>query len=329
MIPSIIMTYMPPFKITPFILKTSQDISRELGIIVGRKITEAPLKLRRNNNIKSIQASLAIEGNTLTLNQVTDILEGKRVIGPSKDILEVKNALSLYENLKIFDPLKIDNLLQAHAILTQVLTEENGKWRSGAVGIFKGKEVSHIAPPAKKVPQLMQDLFDFLSNNNEFSWLIKACVFHYELEFIHPFSDGNGRIGRLWQQLILMKEDPIFEYIPLEVLVKDHQQEYYDVLGESDKQGESTSFIEFSLKTIHQALSSYSKTAPTLSKDYISRLTYAKGILSKDWFSRKDYLEIHKDISTATASRDLLSGIKKGMIKKKGQKNQIQYCFIN
>lgn len=189
--------------------------------------------------------------------------------------------------------------------------------------------MSHIAPPAKKVPQLMQGLFDFLSKHDEISWLIKACVFHYELEFIHPFSDGNGRMGRLWQQLILMKEDPVFEYISLEVLVKDHQQEYYDVLGESDKQGESTSFIEFSLKIIYQALSSYSQTAPILAKDYMSRLTYAKGKIEKDWFSRKDYMEIHKDISTATASRDLLSGIKKEIIKKKGQKNQIQYCFID
>jgi Fic family protein len=320
---------MPPFTITPFILKTSQDIAKELGIILGYKIADVPLKLRKENNIRSIQASLAIEGNTLTLNQVTDILEGKRVIGPSKDILEVKNALALYENLKVFDPLNIDHLLQAHAILMQNLTEENGKWRSGAVGIFKGKEVSHVAPPAKKVPQLMQDLFDFLADNNGISWLIKACVFHYELEFIHPFSNGNGRMGRLWQQLILMKEDPVFEYISLEVLVRDHQQEYYDVLGESDEQGESTSFIEFSLKVIYEALFSYSKTAPTLSKDYMSRLLYAKGKMPKVWFSRKDYIGIHKDISTATASRDLLSGIKKGILKKKGDKNQIQYFFLD
>ncbi|WP_032113645.1 Fic family protein [Candidatus Paracaedibacter symbiosus] len=323
------MSYIPPFKITPLILKNSQKISRELGIIFGRKIAEIPLKLRRENNIKSIQASLAIEGNTLTLNQITDILEGKRVIGPPKDILEVKNALSLYGNLKIFDPLKINDLLQAHTILMENLTDENGKWRSGAVGIFKGKEVSHVAPPAKRVPELMHDLFDFLVKNKEISWIIKACIFHYELEFIHPFADGNGRIGRLWQQLILMKEDPLFEYIPLEVLVKDNQAEYYQALGESDRLGESTPFIEFSLNIIDAALISYSQMPPPLPKDSFSRLNYAKSRILKEWFSRKNYIEIHKDISTSTASRDLLFGIEKGILKSRGRKNQLHYYFLN
>ena len=328
MILSIIMNYIPPFTITPLILSISQKISKELGIIAGRKIAEIPLKLRRENNIKSIQASLAIEGNTLSLNQITDILEGKRIIGPPQDILEVKNALSLYGNLKIFDPLKINDLLQAHAILMKSLTNENGKWRLGAVGIFKGKEVSHVAPPAKRVPILMRDLFDFLVKNKEISWIIKACIFHYELEFIHPFTDGNGRIGRLWQQLILMKEDPLFEYIPLEVLVKENQAEYYQVLGESDSVGESTPFIEFSLNIINAALINYSKMPIPLPKDPLSRLNYAKSRMSKEWFSRKNYIEIHQDISTSTASRDLLFGIEKGILKNRGYKNQLHYHFV-
>jgi Fic family protein len=182
------------------------------------------------------------------------------------------------------------------------LTNENGKWRSDSVGIFKGKKISHIAPPAKRICELMRDLFDFLTNNKQISWIIKAYIFHYELEFIHPFADGNGRIGRLWQQLILMKEDPLFEYIPLEVLVKENQAEYYQALGESDKLGESTPFIEFSLNIIDTALRSYSQIPQPSSKNPFSRLIYAKSRLLKKWFSRKNYIEIHQDISTSTAS---------------------------
>lgn len=323
------MSYIPPFKITPLILKKSQEISRELGIIAGQKRNEIPLKLRRTSNVRTIQASLAIEGNTLSLDQITDLLKGKRVMGPAKDILEVKNALSLYENLKMFDPLKVGDLLKAHAILMKNLVEETGRWRSGGVGIFKGDEVTHVAPPPKRVPELMQNLSEFLAGNLQISWLLKACIFHYEFEFIHPFSDGNGRMGRLWQQLILMKEDPVFEFIPVEVLIKDHQDEYYRVLGESDKLGESTPFIEFSLDLIQNALVDYRQTTSPLPKDSFSRLVYAKTRISKEWFSRKDYLEVHGDISTATASRDLLEGTQKGILISKGAKNQIQYCFID
>lgn len=321
------MTYKTPFKITPLILKISQDISRALGKIAGQKISEAPLKLRRSNNIKTIQASLAIEGNTLTLDQVTNLLEGKRVIGPAKDILEVKNALIVYSNLKGFDPLKIDHLLKAHQVLMNELIDENGKWRSKAVGIFKGKEVSHIAPQSHRVPILIEDLFGFLKNEMNLSWLIKACIFHYEFEFIHPFADGNGRIGRLWQQLILMKEDPIFEYLPLEVLIKNNQDRYYKTLEESDNLAESAPFIEFSLEIIHAALEEYVTTTNPFPQTPLLRLNYAKIHIKKEEFSRKDYLNLHKDISSATASRDLLTGIAQGILKRKGAKNQAIYCF--
>lgn len=322
------MKYIPPFKITPLILKLSQDISRELGLIIGRKLADTPLTLRRSNNIKSIQASLAIEGNTLSLNQVTALLEGRRVIGPPKDILEVQNAFILYEDLHRFNPLKVEDMLKAHAILMAGLIEENGKWRTGGVGILKGNEVSHIAPPAKRVPILMEELFNFLAHSSDISWLIKACIFHYEFEFIHPFSDGNGRMGRFWQQLLLMKEDALFEFIPVEVLIKQNQEEYYNVLGESDNLGESTPFIEFSLKVIYAALKDYSQTAARLPQDHRTRLLFAQARIKENWFSRKDYLELHADISTATASRDLLFGIQEQILKNKGEKNQVRYQFI-
>jgi Fic family protein len=318
----------PPFKITSLILYKLQAISRELGTITGQKISPVPLRLRRTNHIKTIQASLAIEGNTLNLDQVTDLFDGKRVMGPKKDILEARNALSVYERIKDFNPLKIEHLLKAHGLLMNDLIEEKGKWRLGEVGIVKGKAVSHAAPPAKRVPLLMQDLFHFLKKNQEIPWLLKACIFHYELEFIHPFADGNGRMGRLWQQLLLMKEDPLFEFIPVEVLVKNHQAAYYQSLEDSDSVGESTPFLEFSLTMIHQALVNYGEVVLPDAQDTTTRLSYAKLYGKKAWFSRKDYLILHKDISSATASRDLIKGVQEGILITKGEKNQRLYSFV-
>ena len=184
-----------------------------------------------------------------------------------------------------------------------------------------------MAPPASRVYQLMQDLFDFLIHNQEISWLIKSCIFHYELKFIHPFMDGNGRIGRLWQQLILMKEDPLFEFILLEVLIKENQDQYYQVLGHCDQQGESTSFIEFSLDIILRSLTQYSPYFKAFPKDALSRLDDARAKMNDRWFFRKDYLALYHDISTATASRDLSLGVNQKILDRKGQSNQVQYRF--
>lgn len=322
------MKYTPPFKITPLILQKSQDISRELGVLSGAKIDHVPLKLRRINSIKTIQSSLAIEGNTLGIDQVTHIFEGKRVLGPAKDIIEVNNAIKLYQNLPRINPLSIDDLLKAHRVLMNNLIKDNGKWRAGGVGIFKGNEVAHVAPPVKRVPLLMGSLFEFLTKSRDVSWLLKACIFHYELEFIHPFPDGNGRMGRLWQQLILMKEDPIFEFIPIEVLIKENQEDYYRVLAACDQSGDSTLFIEFSLDQILASLKEYTQSTQTSVRDTKSRLDFARAKMTQEWFSRKDYLELHKNISTATASRDLLQGVDEGILQKKGKNNQVRYSFI-
>lgn len=321
------MIYTPPFTITTEIFQLAQKISKELGILAGQKNTAIPFQLRRSQQIKTIAASLAIEGNALTVEQITAILEGKRVLGPSTDILETTNALLVYADLKKINPLHTEDFLKVHEILMKDLISSNGKWRSENVGIIGSGKVNHIAPPHERVPFLMKDLFQFL-NEADLSWLLKACIFHYEMEFIHPFGDGNGRMGRLWQQLLLMQEDPIFEWIPIEVLIKEHQKEYYEVLGKSDAEGESSVFIAFSLNIIYRSLLLYSKNIPLMSKDYSSRLDYAKRFLEGDWFSRKDYLEIHKDISPATASRDLISGFQQGTLISKGTKNQVRYKFV-
>lgn len=320
--------YIPPFTIMGSIVQRSEAIAYELGRLAGEKMIAPKLSLRKSNQIKTIHASLAIEGNTLTIDQVTDLLEGKRVLGSAREILEVKNAGELYKALSQINPFEIKDLLKAHAVLMDQLITEPGRFRSGGVGIFNGTQVTHMPPSAKRVPMLMEDLFNYIQNTTEYSWLIKSCVFHYEFEFIHPFEDGNGRIGRLWQHFLLMKHHPLFEFLPVEVLIKEHQQEYYSALSQSDREGESTAFIEFMMKIIHQTLQQYGKNAKYASADANSRLTYAKEQLKTDSFSRKQYMEVHRDISQATASRDLLFGVEHNILLKTGSRNQTFYSYL-
>jgi Fic family protein len=319
--------YKPPFTLTSKIIKLCEEIAYETGRLAGERMLLPTITLRRSNQIKTIQGSLAIEGNTLTLAQITDILDGKRVLGPSKDILEVKNALELYSNLRTLNPFNINDLLQAHDILMRNLIDDHGKFRTTSVGIFKGSEVSHVAPQAKRVEGLIHELLEFVKEDKELSWLIKSCVFHYEFEFIHPFTDGNGRIGRLWQQILLMKYNPLFEYVPVEELIKENQEAYYTSLGKSDKSGTSTIFIEFMLALILDSLNKYGKHVSIKPQDAYARLAYAKEIFKTVKFSRKDYSLIHTDISQATASRDLINGIDRGVLKKLGLRNQTIYKF--
>jgi Fic family protein len=250
----------PPFSITAVILDLSSHISHTLGFLSGARLQEVPVQLRRENSIKTVQASLAIEGNALTVDQVSALFDGKRVIGHKKDILEVQNALNVYAQLSTFSPLSVTDFKKAHAMLMHSLIEKTGIWRTTGVAVFKGQEIAHVAPPALMVTPLMEQLFDFLQQENSLSWIIKAAVFHYELEFIHPFIDGNGRMGRLWQQRILMQQDPIFEFICTDPIIKDHQQDYYDTLAACDKAADSTLFIEFSLRHILTALQQYTQS---------------------------------------------------------------------
>lgn len=279
-------------------------------------------KLRKENRIKTIHSSLSIEGNTLTEEQITALLEKKRVVGPIKDVSEVINAIKVYNDLNSYDPLSQNSFLGAHSILMQGLIDTPGEYRKKGVGIVSGDKITHMAPPADKVPYLMENLFDYLKKSEEID-LIKSCVFHYEMEFIHPFEDGNGRMGRLWQSLILMQSLSIFEFIPFESLISNNQTEYYAALSESDKKGNSTPFISYMLTTIDKSLyDTLNFKSRTMSSE--DRITYFSERASTS-FTRKDYMLVFTDISSATASRDLKLGVQLGIFEKKGDKKNTVY----
>lgn len=242
-------TYTPPFEITSAITELLILIGGELARLEGITGTSPTPNLRRRNRIRTIQASLSIEQNSLTLDQVTAVIEGKKVTGHPHEIREVRNALTAYEQLEHFDPCSSKDLLRAHRLLMTGLVTSSGQWRTGSVGVARGRDVIHIAPPATNVPGLMNDLMTWLKKTDTHP-LIASCVFHYELEFIHPFADGNGRMGRLWQSVILSQWNSIFGWIPSETIIRNCQKEYYTVLSLCDDKGTSTPFIEFMLKTL-------------------------------------------------------------------------------
>jgi Fic family protein len=315
----------PPYNITGKILKLVASISEKIGEINAVHLSKPPTELRKKNRIKSIHSSLEIEGNTLTIEQITAIIENKRVIGPEKDILEVKNAVAVYDSLDKLYPYDFNSFCEAHGILMKGLVESAGSLRNKSVGIVKGSEVTHIAPPSKMIKPLMNNLFDYLKKDDDLI-LIKSCVFHYEMEFIHPFIDGNGRMGRLWQTLILKDTYPVFEYLPIETLIKERQEQYYESLGKSDNTGESTVFIEFMLEIILDSLVAILSTQ-NISLTNIDRIALFKSLVKLDYFTRKDYLMNFREISTATASRDLKFALENGIIEKIGDKNTTRYRY--
>ncbi|SFC30624.1 Fic family protein [Pragia fontium] len=244
--------YSPPYAITPSILNSVAEISELLGYWSAKDKLVSP-QLRRENRIRTIQASLAIEHNSLSTEQVTAIMDGKQVLGPARDIQEVRNAILAYEQLPYWRSNNVEHFLEAHKLLMQGLVDYSGHWRNGNVGIYRDNHLIHMAPPANQIPRLMTSLFDWLTNTDIHS-LIKSCIFHYELEFIHPFSDGNGRMGRLWQTLILSEWRPELAWLPVETLIQKQQNDYYRVLGEADKASNCTCFIDFMLRVIAEAL---------------------------------------------------------------------------
>jgi Fic family protein len=315
----------PPYTITASILNLVASISQKIGEASAHYLDKQSLKLRKKNRIKTIQATLGIEGNSLSESQVQAIDEGKVLIGFERDQKEVQNAIALYERWIEFKPSKNTSFLSAHRILMQGLVTNPGEYRNRSVGITKGKTLTHIAPPADRVAYLMNDLFQYVADDPD-PLLIKSCVFHYELEFIHPFLDGNGRMGRFWQSLILSKSHPIFEFLPFETIIASSQTDYYQALASSDALGQSTPFIEYMLGVLDKSLAQLLNTTNVVLSE-TERIEYFIYLGTKD-FSRKDYQRVFKNLSTATASRDLKKGVSQELFSTYGEKNATRYRVL-
>lgn len=245
--------YQPPVTLTPLMLSLVADISEELGRLSALSTASQTPMLRRGNRIRTIQASLAIENNTLSLEQVTAVLDGQRVLGLPREIQEVRNAFAAYEAMPGWRPGSSSDLLAAHKLLMQGLIDDAGQFRHGGVGIYRGNKLLHMAPPANRVRLLMDDLLGWAATAQVHP-LIASCVFHYEFEFIHPFADGNGRMGRLWQTVMLSEWRPMLAYLPVETVIREQQEAYYTALAAADQLAEATPFVEFMLNALNQAL---------------------------------------------------------------------------
>lgn len=281
--------YVPPYSVTDAIIHLVAEISEQVGVVTVKSKTAVNPHLRRDNQIRTIHSSLAIENNSLSLEQMTDIINGKRVLGSPNEIREVKNAFDAYSLMLTFDPFNIDDLLKSHKILMAELTNEAGRFRFGGVGVFAGEKLVHMAPPADVIPKLIRDLIHWVKTTDTHP-LIKSCVFHYEFEFIHPFADGNGRMGRMWQTLLLSRWKPIFNWLPVETLIRERQQEYYTILAVADKAADSTAFVEFMLRVIRDALNELMQTEQVREQvtDQVERLMSALG---SETLSTKELLE--------------------------------------
>lgn len=272
------MSYIPPYQITDKILSFVADISEKIGKITERTNLDSKPHLRKNNKIKSIHSSLAIEANSLSLDEVRDVINGRTVMGKQKEIQEVKNAYAAYEEIGHFDIYSIEALKRLHGIMTKYTVEESGNFRRGEEGVFNGDKCIFMAPPASLVPEQMQSLFDWMNKAKDTVHpLILAAVFHYEFVFIHPFSDGNGRMARLWHTAILTAWKPMFEFIPIESQIEKFQDGYYNAISQCHIDGESTVFIEFILEQISAVLGEILNSAK-YSTDNLSE--YVKRLLS-------------------------------------------------
>lgn len=274
--------YQPPCTLTPAIVSLVARIAEAVGQLSARLEAARDLRLRRINRIRTIHGSLAIEGNTLSETQITAILDGKMVIAPPREIQEVRNANAAYDLLASRQPTREADLLAAHHTLMLGLVDDAGAWRRGGVGVMAGDTVIHMAPQADRVPELMSDLLQWLSVT-EAHPLIASSIFHYEFEFIHPFSDGNGRMGRLWQTLILSRWNPLFTDIPVESLVYEHQAAYYQAIGESTRQADAAPFVEFMLGRILEAVTSATpQVAPQLTPQVERLLLAIQGDMGRE-----------------------------------------------
>ena len=307
----------PPFEITNTILDEIAEIAELVGHVNASFGLSTNPTLRRTNRIRTIYSSLAIEQNTLSLEQVTAVLNGKHVIAPPKDIAEVKNAYEIYEIMDSLDPYSVDDLLRAHGVMTKGLIAESGCFRSRPVGVVdKQGNILHFGTLPDYVPGLVMELLDWV-RDSEFHMLIKSCVFHYELELIHPFSDGNGRIGRLWHTLLLTQWKPMFAWLPVESMIHDRQDEYYQAINHSNKEAESTVFIEFMLSAIKEALLEAVQTGSAENRSTEEqRWHQIKYFMEKNGTITNADVRKMLGVSAATANRILAMMTEKGRIKK-------------
>ncbi len=302
----------PPFVVTPAILSLVAAIGEQVGRLEASLPPERQILLRRTNRLRTIQGSLAIEGSTLTLEQVTAVVAGKRVLGSAREVQEVRGAVAAYDQLSAWDPAKRADLLAAHSVLMAGLVDRPGHFRTTAAGIQRGDQLVHVAPPAGQVRALMNDLLAWLKATGDHP-LIAACVFHYEFEFIHPFVDGNGRMGRLWQTLILSRWKPFFCLVPVESLISDQQAGYYAALNESNRAGASTPFIAFMLQVIHDTLAGLDATpqvSPQVTPQVARLLAALTGDLDRSALQQALGLADRKSF----AERHLQPALKAGLI---------------
>ena len=321
--------YKLPFSITNQILSLCISITEKVGNINNFQSLKRMPILRKNNKIKSIHSSLAIEANSLSLNQVKDVIDGKTVIGPSREIQEVKNAYKLYGMFNELDCFSEKDLLNAHAILTYLIDDESGSYRNHGEGVFDGNKVIFVAPPENMVPKLMNDLFMWLKYDQETPLLIKSCVFHYEFVFIHPFGDGNGRTARFWQNLLLSKWNNIFEFIPLESQIHKYQSEYYSKIATCHKNGNSNEFIEFLLCMLNEVLDSIIESTYKESRHISEQVNKLLDVMESDIpYSANELLSLLNIKSKETLRASYLNpALENGLIKmtlpeKPNSKNQ-------
>jgi Fic family protein len=292
----------PPYSITETIANRLGEIAERIGRIHGSGEYGRDLHLRKANRLRSIQSSTAIEGNTLTLEQITDVINGKPIIGNPREIREVKNAYDAYERILDLNPFRVEDFLTAHRLMTTDLVSEAGKFRGGNVGVFSGSEIVHLGARPEYIPNLISDLFDW-GNHSDTHPLIKSSVMHFEIEFIHPFADGNGRMGRLWQTLVLSKWYEIFAWIPIETIVYENQAEYYAVLNRAEKTADSTEFIEFMLDAISRTITKILERQNT--ELFTELLTDKNTVLSKTekafFYNIMQFLEENNEIDNYKA----------------------------
>lgn len=316
----------PLFQLTPAVFAALSRVDQGLGRLQGLAVAQPQPLLRKRNQVRSVQASAAIEGNPLSIDQVTAVLAGKRVLGREKDVREILNVNAAYERLPSWKAASRKSLLEAHRVLMDGLMSGAGQFRASGVGVFRGERLTHLAPPAHLVSHHVDSLFRWL-RGARVPVLVAGCVVHYELLFIHPFLDGNGRIARLWQQVVHREHSPLLGFVPVESIVRDRQRRYYDTLGRADRDGHCTRFLEFSLNALADAVTEFGEEVRPFPETPVARLERASKHFKRRWFSRGEYLKLHVKLSTATASRDLAAGTAQGLLDTRGERRFTQYRF--